>query len=234
MSTLSPHTLITRAVFGLSALRHPTTSFAHEREALQHAAHLLRAVRDAAPSTPHSTFILLSGPSGSGKSSLLRALRALLADHAPQPILNLSRPAPPERATLIDHLSHHTRSGWSHIAKTLTRLGLGQPALWLSPLHALSDGERSRARLADALLTAQSRSSHPIVIIDEFLSLLDRPTAISILSGTRRILAESPPTLLVAASAHHDLAQALEPHASLVTHISQCRASILFSPRPRH
>jgi ABC-type lipoprotein export system ATPase subunit len=231
MSTLSPHTLLTRAVFGLSAPGHQASRLSHERDALRDAAHVLGCVQRAAPSVPHATLILLTGNSGSGKSSLLRGIRAQLSDRAPPPILNLSHAPPTVAATLIDHLASRSRAPWSQIAQTLTRLGLGQPSLWLAPFLTLSDGQRSRGTLADAVLHARAHTDTPLLLIDEFLSNLDRPTARSILSGLRRVLADSPGMCVVAATAHDDLAQQIE-HLSLITHIGLCRASILFCPSP--
>lgn len=233
MSTLSPHTLLTRAVFGLSAaLSRPLSRHARS---LAHAQSLLSRIDAARPLQPHSTFILISGSSGSGKSTLLRALRTLLADRSPPPILNLSHSPPCEsRRILIDDIARHTHFAWHRIALALTRIGLAQPDLWLTPLSRLSDGERSRALLAQSLLTLQSSTPHPTLLVDEFLSLLDRPCALAALCGLRRLLSDHPGTLLIGASAHHDLASSLDSSASLVTHLDHCRATVLFlSPAPR-
>ncbi len=232
MSTLSPHTLLTRAVFGLSrTITRPLTKHARS---LAHAQSLLTRIDAARPLRPHSTLILLSGPSGCGKSTLLRALRTHLAERSPPPILNLSRPPHPATTPriLIDDIAQHTHFAWHRIALALSRIGLAQPDLWLTHLSRLSDGERSRAALARALLSAQSSSPRPTLLVDEFLSLLDRSCAHSTLSGLKRLLSDHPGTLLIAATAHHDLATSLDSSASLVTHLDQCRATVLFlTPR---
>jgi ABC-type lipoprotein export system ATPase subunit len=229
MSTLSPHALLTRAVFTLSASEHESSRLSHDRDALRDAAELLGVLRQTAPPVPHATLILLTGPSGCGKSSLLRGVRVQLSHRAPPPVLNLSHAPERTQAALIDHLASRSLANWGQIAQTLTRLGLGQPSLWLRLFSTLSDGQRSRAMLADAVLCARTHSDTPLLLIDEFLSNLDRPTAHSILSGMRRVLADSPGMCVVAATAHDDLAQQIE-HLSLTRDIGQCRASILFCP----
>jgi ABC-type cobalamin/Fe3+-siderophores transport system ATPase subunit len=227
MSTLSPHTLLTRAVFGLSTTF--TRPLSRSARTLTQSQSLLARIDAARPLIPHSTLILLSGPSGSGKSTLLRALRTLLADRSPPPILNLSHPPLPDsRRILIDDIAQRTHFAWQRIALALTRIGLAQPELWLTPCSRLSDGERSRALLAQSLLTLQATSPRPTLLVDEFLSLLDRPCALAALSGLRRLLSDHPGTLLIAASAHQDLATSLDSSASLVTHLDHCRATVLF------
>lgn len=233
LSPLSPHALLTRAVFGIShTLGRPLSRHA---TALAHAKSLLARIDAARPHQPHSTLILLSGPSGSGKSTLLRALRTHLADHAPPPILNLAQPPLVESTRiLIDDIAQYTHFAWHRIALALTRIGLAQPDLWLSRISRLSDGERSRALLAQALLTLQATSPRPTLLVDEFLSLLDRPCALAALSGIRRLLSDHPGALLIGATAHHDLAATLDPSASFVTHLDHCRATVLFlSPSSR-
>lgn len=233
MSTLSPHTLLTRAVFGLSSTH--SRPLSRHAKSLAHAQSLLSRIDAARPPQPHSTFVLLSGSSGSGKTTLLRGLRTLLADRSPPPILNLSHIPPSEcRLILIDDIARHTQFAWHRITLALTRIGLAQPDLWLTPLSRLSDGERSRALLAHSLLRLQATSPHPTLLVDEFLSVLDRPCALAALSGLRRLLSDHPGTLFIAASAHHDLATSLESSASLVTHLDHCRATVIFlSPSSR-
>lgn len=228
MSTLSPHLLLTRAIFALAQGR--PAPLAHAGGSLHLARTLLAQPRDPR----QSALILLTGSSGSGKTSLLRAMRIHLADRAPLPILNLSRPPATDHRKwsslpLIDHIAQTTGMTWQAITQALTRLGLGQPALWTRPLRTLSDGERSRALLALHALMAIRESPAPVILIDEFLSILDRPTAHSILSGVRRVLSDHPGALLIAATAHDDLIKAAPP-GSRMLRLGQCVATVMDVP----
>lgn len=80
------------------------------------------------------------GPSGSGKSSLLRAAAEQLADAVWLDHLDLGD------ALVIDGLSLPADAAF----ELLTRCGLGEPRLMLRIPSELSDGERFRYRLARA------------------------------------------------------------------------------------
>lgn len=242
MTTLSPHVLLTRAIFGLRPAG--ASRLTRSSHALNQARDLLAQIEMSTQtnSPARSTLVLLTGPSGAGKSTMLAAIRTLMSHRAPLPVLNMSRRIDGDRGhslALIDELAQSTHASWHHIAHTLSRLGLAQPELWLRPMHTLSDGERSRARLALHLLRGGQESSTSLVLIDEFLSVLDRPTAQSVLSGVLRLLSECPGMLLVCATAHTDLVEILRLQTSHTLRIGECAGTVIHlqvtekTPRPQ-
>lgn len=159
-------------------------------------------LRQILPEAGEIAFI--TGPSGAGKSSLLRAARTLLRScevidldlvKVPdRPIVDLFPRLPLDRALL--HLGRFgLAEAWTYL-RTPSQLSAGQ--LWRVRL-ALATERASRARASAA----------PIVISDEFTSLLDRVTAAVIARALRRVIA--PPLRAIVATSHDDLAGALRP-----------------------
>ena len=137
---------------------------------------------------------LFTGPSGSGKSSLLREV-AKQVDAADAFALEL-----PERP-LID-----TQPG--PVADRLALLagcGLSEARLLLRTPAELSEGQRYRFRLAFAL----SRGTKWIVA-DEFTATLDRPLA-RVVAFNLRKLANRAGVGILAATTHDDVADDLNP-----------------------
>lgn len=100
------------------------------------------------------------GPSGSGKTTVARQAfgEALYTGH----------PWPPDKA-VIDCFGERPMK---EIAQTLTAVGFSSPPAWIKPYHVLSNGEKFRCDLAQALL-----SHRPLVVFDEFTSVVDRTVA---------------------------------------------------------
>jgi len=142
---------------------------------------------------PHE-LVLFTGPSGSGKSSILRAVAAQL--HAVDATALLLPDAPLAEAlpgTVQERLS------------TLAACGLGEARLMLRTPGELSDGQLARYRLAYALATTAA----PLAC-DEFTALLDRPLAKVLAFGVRKLVSRTQRGLLVA-TAHEDIAEDLQP-----------------------
>lgn len=108
---------------------------------------------------------MVVGPSGSGKSSILRALEEKGWDEYE-----------PEWGdeTVIGQLSRMHK--YEKATAAMSAVGLGSVPSWLRPRKVLSMGEGFRADLAQLLLSAQVSSSED-VMIDEFTSVLDRQVA---------------------------------------------------------
>lgn len=146
--------------------------------------------------------ILLVGPSGSGKSSMLAALadmwptsRCVLGLEFPQDVSVLDAVAPAE--PLVEAL------------RLLTACSLGEPRLWLRRFEELSEGEQFRARLARAI-SLHRRTPDGVLLCDEFCSSLHRRVARAIAFNLRKLVSREGLTLVVA-TAHEDLAADLHP-----------------------
>ncbi len=112
---------------------------------------------------------LIVGPSGSGKSSLARrAFGAAVYD----------QPAWPANRAVVDCLGDLPIKA---ITGLFTAVGFSSPPAWIKPYRVLSGGERFRCDLARALAASAqqstSTSSPPLVVFDEFTSVVDRTVA---------------------------------------------------------
>lgn len=146
--------------------------------------------------------VLFVGPSGSGKSSLLRATAAQLgaADAFALPLPD---------APLIDALSGTVED---RLAK-LAACGLSEARLLLRTPAELSEGQRYRFHLAQALSEARGGrqpSEGSWVACDEFTATLDRTLAKVVAFNVRKLVARSGVGLL-AATTHEDIVEDLAP-----------------------
>ncbi len=148
--------------------------------------------------------VLVAGPSGAGKTSLLKALARRCPgsrdvgqarfSHSPAIVDAIAR-----RQTLSEALS------------ILTACGLGEPQLWIRRFADLSDGERFRARLARAI-SLHLRNGEPTgpLLCDEFGSILHRRIAKAIAHNLGKLARRRGIAVVVAAS-QEDLASDLQP-----------------------
>ncbi len=161
--------------------------------------------------------VLFTGPSGSGKSSLLRAAGKQLGafDAA-----SLSLPDLP----LVDCLSGSLEE---RLAK-LSACGLSEARLLLRSPDELSDGQRYRFRLAyalDQLPTAhcQLPTDHSplttphFLMADEFAAFLDRTLAKVLAFNVRKLCSRSGVSFLLATT-HDDLLDDLNPDVCVYCH----------------
>jgi uncharacterized protein len=140
--------------------------------------------------------VLFQGPSGSGKSSLLRQAARRTRRVAALDI----RDACGTRA-LVDSLDLPPEKA----LRLLARCGLGEAKLMLHRPAQLSEGQRYRFALARAL--AQNPN---MLVADEFGSTLDRPTA-RVLARAVRKIADRQGVGFLLATAHDDLSDDLAP-----------------------
>ncbi len=138
--------------------------------------------------------VLFTGPSGSGKSSLMReAAKQLGAVDA----FALDLP----NAPLIDALPGSVEERLA----TLSGCGLSEARLLLRTPAELSEGQCYRFRLAFALA---SRS--PWIVADEFTATLDRPLAKVVAFNLRKLVSRTG-TGVLAATTHDDVVEDLNP-----------------------
>ncbi len=144
---------------------------------------------------------LVTGPSGAGKSMLLRQLaraegavtvRRLTARQARARVASLSVRTPLAR--------------WLGL---LSRFGLAEARVLVCCAGDLSAGERARLELAlSAARCERARGPRRTLIVDEWCSVLDRPTAAGVAAGAARWARERG-VRLIGATAHDDLAAVL-------------------------
>jgi ABC-type ATPase with predicted acetyltransferase domain len=139
--------------------------------------------------------VLFLGPSGSGKSSLLRAAARQVEGAVPL------RESFDEEAALIDTLGDDPRRA----AHLLSLCGLAEAFLMLRGPRELSDGQRYRYALARCIASGAGT-----VVADEWCAKLDRTTA-RVISRNVRKIADKQGVGLLAATTHEDLTEDLCP-----------------------
>jgi ABC-type ATPase with predicted acetyltransferase domain len=140
--------------------------------------------------------VLFTGPSGSGKSSLLRAAGAQLG------ALDAGALELPDRP-LVDCLAGPVEAALEKLAAC----GLSEARLLLRTPTELSDGQRYRFRLAYALDRLAAGS---FLLADEFAAYLDRTLA-KVLAFNVRKLCSRTGTGFLLATTHDDLLDDLNP-----------------------
>lgn len=154
-----------------------------------------------------TSITLITGASGSGKSSLLRAIRR---KHRDLNWINLHDIQLPNRM-VCDSFGD---DDLEKVLQLLGRLGLGEVWTYLRKPFQLSQGQRWRLRWALALSRAEY---HPRAVIaaDEFCALLDPVTARIVSRCLRRTIDQIQSPALILATSREDLAPALKPNTIL-------------------
>lgn len=189
--------------------------------------------RDLLAALQPGQIALVTGPSGSGKSSVLRALSlpergdrgagSVRADTTRPPRPRAPTQSTHFRGTLLDAMPGHTADALSALA----RAGLTDALLLARTPKELSDGERARFTIALALAHAQPGDT---LIFDEFLSTLDRTTARNVALSLRRWMdrAGAAQNLrLIVATAHDDILDWLAPEVLLVRQLGHARGFLM-------
>jgi hypothetical protein len=150
-----------------------------------------------------------------------RAVRSGGSQNPPRPpmrpalICSEDLPTLPDQA-LVDALAQDKSDAapsatLQHVCHWLSLAGLNDAAVMLRKPSQLSEGQRHRLMLAQAMAVAsRQQESWSVLLIDEFGSTLDRTAAFALARSVRRWVVKSN-VCLVAATTHDDLLEPLSP-----------------------
>jgi ABC-type ATPase with predicted acetyltransferase domain len=141
--------------------------------------------------------VYITGDSGSGKSVLLRAIKADLGEEA----IDLSDVAVDAEKPLIETVGATVEEG----LELLSKVGLNDAFLFLRTYNQLSDGQRYRYRIAKLI-----ESGKQWWLMDEFAACLDRDTA-KIIAYNLQKIARQQGKAVITATTHSDLVEDLKP-----------------------
>lgn len=132
---------------------------------------------------------LVVGPSGSGKSTLAREAwpDALVDGYAWSP----------DRSVVDDFPADLSIKD---VTGLLSSVGFSSPPSWLRPFAHLSNGEQFRVTLARALADVR-----PVVVVDEFTSVIDRTVARVGSAAVAKAVRRTPGKKFVAVTCHYDV-----------------------------
>lgn len=147
---------------------------------------------------------LIVGGSGTGKTTIAREIFADEYEETNNAdIMELAM-----RKSVIEAMP----GKMSDIVKMFTSVGFSSPPSWLKPYRVLSNGEQMRVNLAYSLL-----SKRPLVVFDEFTSVVDRQVAKIASYCTQKAVRATEGKRFVAVTCHHDVEPWLMPDWTLNT-----------------
>lgn len=144
--------------------------------------------------------IYITGESGSGKTTILKEI-------AKQYGANLYE-IDNHYKTVPLFLANGEENQIETIS-VLTSVGISDATLWLNTYNELSDSQKARYEIALKMM------QDDVVLIDEFLSTLDRDTAKAVAYNIQKAIRKAHKKLIVT-TAHEDLQEYLKPDVSIV------------------
>jgi ABC-type ATPase with predicted acetyltransferase domain len=144
--------------------------------------------------------VYVTGQSGSGKSTVLRELKAKMESGVPLTVADIDY-VEFKDCPLIDQIGVDTNDA----LRLLSIAGLNDAYLFIRKPSELSDGQRYRFRLAKLI-----ESGVKVWVADEFLAVLDRVTARVVAFNIAKVARKVGATLIVATT-HPDLKEDLAP-----------------------
>lgn len=142
---------------------------------------------------------LIVGPSGSGKSTLAREAFPGV------PFVSANTGYDwPDDAAVVDGFPKGM--GVKDVTAALSSVGFSTPPAWLRPFRCLSTGEQFRTTVARALCDPA-----PLVVIDEFTSVVDRTVAKIGSAAVGKAVRRTPGKQMVCVTCHSDVEEWLCP-----------------------
>jgi ABC-type ATPase with predicted acetyltransferase domain len=161
--------------------------------------------------------VYVTGQSGSGKSTVLRELKAKMRDEG-LAVTDIDQ-VQLEDKPLIDQIGKNVNEALDF----LSIAGLNDAYLFIRKPSELSDGQRYRFRLAKII-----ESGCKVWVADEFMAVLDRTTAKVISYNIQKIARATGATLLVATT-HTDMVDDLAPTVYIEKRYRE-KIKIIYSP----
>jgi len=158
--------------------------------------------------------VFVTGPSGGGKSSLLRLIAEAVGLRDDASLVDFDAVSIRPDRPLVDQFGDRPLD---EVLPLLARAGLGDAFVMLRSPDQLSDGQRYRFRLARAMHAAaeaehQTQANRLMVIAaDEFGATLDRVTAAVVARQVARWTHAQRNVCFIAATTHDDLLEPLAP-----------------------
>lgn len=139
------------------------------------------------------TVLYITGESGSGKTTILNK-------YAESRGYKMYQMSDEEKNTPLFMLGDN----WMNTIRTLTSVGISDAVLWMNTFNELSDSQQARCLIAFNMMKTD------VVVVDEFLSTLDRETALPVAYSVQKAIRKAHKRLIVA-TAHMDLENYLMP-----------------------
>lgn len=146
---------------------------------------------------------LVVGPSGSGKTTVAKNL---------WPTELTTGFDWDERNSILD--SFPSAMSVREVVEILNSVGFSSPPAWVRPFRVLSTGEQFRVTVARALAEAACTAvggARPLVVMDEFTSVVDRVVARVGSAAIARTVRQNEALQFVAVTCHYDVEEWLQP-----------------------